>query len=281
MFQGELCRYLFFVCILVLAVLAANPNVLYTRASSVEERLALHRLSFERIPHHTLMTEWPPQNPLLIFLWVVSIFLCYFHMNQKLLSYFLSITLLISILTPVAVLLSKSPSLALLFPWRLSVVVAPLIYSIICLGIISFMPKISLRFLVLLLIFVIFFASARFHVQTNVSPLSDELSRNRYIINNVGFIPLQLEDFRLRYRLPVFVDWKSHPYAARDLVEWWRRVDFARKGDEDPSLLCKHHDGISFEWVVLVKDQPVPDCFRHYSDFETDYKVLIRKKDRD
>jgi hypothetical protein len=64
--------------------------------------------------------------------------------------------------------------------------------------------------------------------------------RNRYLEPVIAYakahgsaddtylIPLNFEDFRLAAGVPVFVDWKSHPYRDSELLEWYERVRLAR-----------------------------------------------------
>lgn len=40
--------------------------------------------------------------------------------------------------------------------------------------------------------------------------------------------PVDFEDFRISTGLPLFVDWKSHPYRDTEVIEWKSRIDIAR-----------------------------------------------------
>ena len=60
--------------------------------------------------------------------------------------------------------------------------------------------------------------------------------------------PIGLKRFRLEAE--AFVDWKSHPYRDIEVVEWYRRIEFAKRvyrevGRGDCQTLCalarRHH----------------------------------------
>ena len=42
-------------------------------------------------------------------------------------------------------------------------------------------------------------------------------------------MPIDLEWFRTETGAPIFVDWKTHPYKDREVLEWYERVNLARK----------------------------------------------------
>jgi hypothetical protein len=59
---------------------------------------------------------------------------------------------------------------------------------------------------------------------------------------NLYLIPPDMESFRLAAKVPIFVDYKSHPYKDTEVIEWFNRVviakDFyASSGDTACSIL--------------------------------------------
>lgn len=63
-----------------------------------------------------------------------------------------------------------------------------------------------------------------------------------YQSGNLYLIPPDVEWFRLAARVPIFVDFKSHPYKDTEVIEWFNRVEIAKdfyasSGDTACSIL--------------------------------------------
>ncbi len=137
---------------------------------------------------------------------------------------------------------SDSAILGMLFPWRVSVVLLPLssIILISCLMIKlkflvnrNLMPYLTFPVLSLIFLIGIYGSKANYHVFSKRMP-SEINDVYNYIDstkkkNDLFFIPIELEDFRLETGVPIFVDWKSHPYKPAELVEWYERIKIAKQ----------------------------------------------------
>jgi hypothetical protein len=141
-------------------------------------------------------------------------------------------------------LLTNSTSLALLFPWRFSVVLLPIASSILLGLLVQAIARLGGRLpstwrvwstgaLVAMTVSIIVYSIGV------VSSFSAMPSRSFYDEIATFFevepspmilVPVDgpFESFRLESGIPIFVDYKSHPYRDVDVIEWKRRVDVAR-----------------------------------------------------
>ncbi len=85
-------------------------------------------------------------------------------------------------------------------------------------------------------------------------------------------IPVDLQRFRLAAGAPIFADFKAIPYADREVLEWYRRVQLAQRWYEEqtwasPETLRElRAEGISC--VVVPANQPIesPEYREEYAD---------------
>ena len=42
-------------------------------------------------------------------------------------------------------------------------------------------------------------------------------------------VPVAMERFRLQTRVPILVDWKTHPYKDAEVIEWYQRLRVAQR----------------------------------------------------
>jgi hypothetical protein len=66
----------------------------------------------------------------------------------------------------------------------------------------------------------------------------------------IYLVPLDFEQFRIKSGRPTFVDWKSHPFKDVEVIEWKRRIEVAKKAFEGLRE-CKKIDNNEFDAVVL------------------------------
>ncbi len=84
-----------------------------------------------------------------------------------------------------------------------------------------------------------------------------------YQPGNLYLIPHDLEWFRLAAKVPIFVDFKSHPYKDVELLEWFSRVEIAKNyyissGDTACNILQE----ISSKYRIthVISKSPVSTC---------------------
>ena len=126
--------------------------------------------------------------------------------------------------------------LALSFPWRSSVFIAP-ISSIIVFS--YFLKKIQLEkaklrilsFLLIISISSFFFIKSHYIKDLNKEfkyklVLTNEIKKNFDLIDRI-LTPTDLDYIRMNSGLPVFINWKHHAFRYDQLIEWRKRVDLA------------------------------------------------------
>lgn len=214
----------------------------------------------ERIPHHALIGNWIDA-----FAWaqMVIMAMAVVIMRKSRLFPVMIMTVSACVVLTLVQLVVESPVLALLFPWRFSVVLMP-IASCICLG--WLVKAIAIRFgepspiaswsvaglLALGGVAVLVFRLGYFtneaerpllaHVQENKLPGDCYLIPTKFPIlkkespasqsktfsppvrpGNVG-IPVDFQRFRLSTGAPIYIDFKAPPYQADEVFEWKRRI---------------------------------------------------------
>ena len=278
----QFLSYLAFATTNIVITFLLNPNYLKLLSSTGEEKRALTRFAFERIPHHTLISHWKSSDLYLVGLWIVAIALAFLVIRLRWLGYFLSFALVISLGSALLVEKTRNTSLALLFPWRLSVVLAPLIFALVIGSLISRIPARGLRATLIATIVVTLPISAvsadqTLHPDTSPTQLESTWKSNKP--TGTGFIPISLESLRLELRAPIYVDWKSPPYIGRDLVEWWHRIDTARAIEKNVTMFCDLDNEKSFGWVVWPSRSAKPLCLTsNFRELDAgEYQLFIRR----
>ena len=263
------------------ALLITNPVALAATNGVAE---AQDYLSFQRIPHHTLISEWEIVSTLMI---CVIVVLGALLSKQLLHSWWLAVAMVVSLamslVAAATVQLTRSAAIASVFPWRISVILVPVAFTIILsylglrLACAVPMAQSALKAFTVLgafaaICFGVYTTSAE--MSGGDSPLVEALRAAPP--RGTGLIPIALMDVRLNARVPVFVDWKSHPYRADEFSEWARRVALSRLAEAKPETACGLVDRESLDWAVMRRGF-VPDCFSSWSQRPIgEYTLLIR-----
>ena len=232
----------------LLALLLVLPIVLYVlvkmqpaSASLLEQANAI--LVDERIPHHARISAWLSRGTWLKLAIVVAGILVA-RRNRRL---FLVLALCAAISAGLSLLqwVSGSNGFALLFPWRLSSWLVPACTAILLgeltrlmIGALQALPPrtatpATAGAMALALGIIVFTSTEGLQKTINgtFSSERDLLAQHAAGQGNAGqtyLIPLHYYSFRLAAGLPVFVDWKSHPFRDVELLEWHERVRLAR-----------------------------------------------------
>jgi hypothetical protein len=168
-------------------------------------------------------------------------------------------------------------TLALLFPWRISVILVPL-SSVLLLAagmqwiagrihrvpdfVARAAPAACLAAISLLLIAGIArIPLDRTAADSNSAAPMMKAIRTRSAVGEVYFIPPKMDSFRIETGMPVFVDLKSSPYRDLDVVEWYRRLllvnDFYRPETDRcaQALWLARQEGVHL-FVISIPDLP-------------------------
>jgi hypothetical protein len=260
--------------ILVLPTLLASYTV-FASASLETARAAQQILVDFRIPHHAVVSQWFDLTA------VVKIaFLCaalVLVRRTKLYPVLLIPAAAVGLLTLAQILLD-SDSLALLFPWRISTFLVPLSTAIILAACVQRITEVrwarseqgqkALLIASLLMIGCALLVGAiRFAVDLDrraseaEQPLLAYVSANR-APGDLYLIPLKMQDFRLETGAPALVDFKSIPYKAEEVLEWYRRVKLVHglERGSDCAILSRIAAEYPLTHVIIESDQKLAGC---------------------
>jgi len=244
----RLLRYALFFGILILPVVLYSLT--FVLGVSPEVREQGQRILFQmRIPHHADPAAWFNVSSIFqLLLMLGGLVLA----RQKGLRWMLGIPLLLGALLTITVLFTRNPGLALIFPWRVSVVLLPLSVTILLSHLVKWIPSETEQPNRALFIWILpSLATALIAVTLLVGwvRISLDWQRKRsqperplmaFVAHqkqpqDVYLIPLKMQDFRLASGAPIFVDFKSTPYHPLEVIEWYRRYQLADEFYRSPS----------------------------------------------
>jgi hypothetical protein len=205
---------------------------LYARASDILIRL--------RLPHHAIPAKWLDvtvalQAVLLVAAIVVA--------RRSPLAVILSAGGLFVVAATALQMLTGDPTLALLFPWRLSTVLVPVSTACVAaaaagvsLDLLASRPRLKSLLLAGSLAAVVLAASAgvfRFGQELETQRRDPAAAMMEFVAATVApgqiyLVDPKLQDFRLRTGAPIVVDAKAIPYRDAEVAAWFDRLKVAR-----------------------------------------------------
>ncbi len=241
------------------------PVVVYTlwRFSPFDRHSdeALHLLANVRIPHHCLPSRWFDVVAAVQLAWIV-LGLCFVWRTTF--GRALVIAALGGSLLTGLQLVVRSDSLALAFPWRISVLLVPLATAIITAKLLAYAPppkcaeRVAGAVLLALVAGGVVVTACGLgyhtvderelyaHIRATAEPDHvyliptdfPKVGSGRGAVSNTfkpaprakegtNQIPVDLQRFRLATGARLYVDFKSVPYGAAEVKEWHRRMEFA------------------------------------------------------
>jgi hypothetical protein len=266
----------------IVTFLAVLPCIIYavTNFSSTTTDIfksAQNILANYRIPHHAIIRNWLDTNSVFqLLIIVVSIFLV---KNSKLF-YILLISFFCSVFLTVFQALSQNLSLALLFPWRISVILVPLGSAIILAKIVTLLSfninkqilkhRSFFKAIVIIITLLFGYYGIKNTIETFRAPRiglspSVQFAKNSFQFNHLYLIPPENMFFRLAAEVPVFVDFKSHPYKDSEIIEWHKRIEianqlYASEGTNTCEQLIKTVDEYTITHIVWPANSEVENC---------------------
>jgi hypothetical protein len=265
------------------ALALVSPVLLYVytsfgAASSMETAARARQILVEfRIPHHALVSDWLNLT-VLAQVMIVSAALVVVRRTRLFPIMLISAGLAVA-LTLVQVIL-KSNALALLFPWRISVILVPLSSSILAAFLVSRLfdrveslsaaAQNAILITSMAGIIVLMLAGAtRFRLDLERKENDPANAMLQFVgahkqSGQVYLIPTKLQDFRLETGAPAYVDFKSIPYAQGEVLEWYRRVRLANRFYREKKDACEMLRSFAQEeaitHVVLEDGSPAALC---------------------
>ncbi len=267
-----------FTLLFTLPVLWHNQTAL-SATSPEASQAALDIIVHQRIPHHAVPAAfWNTTANLQMAIMVVGLILSYRH--RRLFYIMLSLFsggLLLSLLQ----VITGSDSLALMAPWRVSVLLLPLstalIIAFIVSGVIDLFSMNDPRFLMLFLPLGLYVVFINVGGGLNLQDMYGSGRRERRLVQMMDIVrenkqPGDLymipptdnyfDDFRLYTGAPTFINWKSHPYKDVEVLEWYDRVlrtdEFYKSGGAEK---CSQLQALVDEYAithVVFKSKEIP-----------------------
>ncbi len=285
--------------ILVLPVLWYNQVYLSPTSPEISER-ALSILVNERIPHHALPKVWMNSYAYI----QIGLMLIGLVLARKSRLFPIMATLFVggAIFTLVQVI-TASNSLAMLAPWRVSVLLVPLSVTLILASLVNLgidrlgLGRLPYAWVVIPLTLWVSFVAVRnglkiqemnnrsFRVQ-RLEKLMDFVKETK-APGQVYLVPPKeplFDDFRLYTGAPIFINWKSHPYKDSEVLEWYNRVERADAFYDAANLAqkCDLLQGLIRDYpithvVIKSKEIHLPCAFTReifHSEQYTLYEIL-------
>jgi Domain of unknown function (DUF6798) len=265
----------------IASLLLVSPALIYTVQifSEPSRKLAQEALDILvnfRNPQHALVSAWLNWTVLvqalvlLAGLWIIR--------KTQLFPILLIVTLGVLILT-ILQISTANEWLALIFPWRVSVLLVPMGTTILIAWCVTkFMDRTKdlnkqerLANVVTLLVITGLMAIGvlRFQIESTRKLSDPALPMMNYVAahkspGDIYMIPSKMENFRLATGAPILVDFKSAPDRDADVMEWYQRLQWVSwfyQSDQNP---CKLLDQIAAQYgvthVVTVREYRPTQC---------------------
>jgi hypothetical protein len=207
----------------------SNP-ILYAEAQ--------HVLVYFRIPPHALVADWLDWT---VAVQVAFVLAALVILRRKRLFPIYGILAGCAVLLTLIQVVTGSNTLALLFPWRISIILVPLGVSVLLAALVTrlmdaWQPgRRASRWLRLLSVFAISVLMAigviRFQIEhadqlaNPANPMMNYVATHKSP-GDIYLIPSKLENFRLVTGEPVLADFDSIPYRDADVMEWYQRMQW-------------------------------------------------------
>lgn len=251
-----------------------------------------------RLPHHALVREWFDVTVLVKLAWVV---LGLALARRDRIFPVLAWLLVASFALTLVQVTTGNYSLALLFPWRASVLIVPMATAVISAWAARHMaarletscPRLATRTPALSAVVVLACAAAgtvRFGVEVEQQRQDPARSMLAFVERSrasgqVYLIPPRLQEFRLATGAPALVDFKSIPYRDVDVLGWYQRLRLAqwfyrdRVEDVDCALLQTARREYGVSHVVLDQDLLSLQCPGLKETYRDPFFVVARLED--
>ena len=201
-----------------------------------------------RIPFHAVISRW---LDLRVAVKLAIILTALFLVRKTRLFLVLLVPFIIAVVLTIVQALSKSNTLALIFPWRISTFLVPLsmaaLLAITVTALFNRFPswengatKWVLAVSGVLIGLVVLIGIVRTVIDFQRQADAPDRPVMAYVAAHLlpdqfYMIPLEMQDFRLATGSPIYVEFKSIPYQDRDVLEWDRRIQttdmFYKKAD--------------------------------------------------
>ncbi len=251
---------------------------------------AQHIMVWFRLPHHALPLRW---LDITVIMKLGLIFLAVYLVRRQRLFWIISLPLSLGILGTLVQMISGSEALALLFPWRVSTWLMPMSLALVVgWGLDRFFSKYAVfvhthqRFIFILIIVAVIIAVTLGMVRFKIEMAQKEASPEQGLFSFVRaslqagqtyLIPVKMLDFRLETGAPAFIDFKTPPYKATEVLEWYRRIQLAQRFYRSPScdLLLRFVKREGVTHVILPAKSNLSCSFSEAIYTDAHYQALV------
>jgi hypothetical protein len=225
----------------VTALLAVIPVLAYTAYLNTDPspqiaQKALDILVNFRNPYHAIITSW--LNWTVFVQALVLLAGLFIARKTRLFPILVIVTLGMLILTAIQAV-TRNEWLALIFPWRVSVLLVPLGTTLVVAFAVTKLMDVlekegkpdrlvaaSSLFLMLLLVAI---GVIRFQIESSRQAADPALPMMEYVTahkspTDVYMVPAKMINFRLVTGAPIYIDFNTTPDRDRDVLEWYRRL---------------------------------------------------------
>lgn len=193
-----------------------------------------------RIPHHAKPEIWINKKDVVK---IILIFAVILIIRKEKLFFTLAFLFMGGVILTTFQLLLNNNTLALLFPWRVSVVLAPISAAILLgkavqIGTDKFRDISPGRISILnyvyggIILVAFVWGIKAWYGNLNSAGEKETVAMMDHVKaiqrdKNLYLIPIELREFRLYTGVPVLADFKSHPYKDKEVLEWYSRIKLA------------------------------------------------------
>lgn len=273
--------------LLVSPILFYTIDTLMPLSDQAKDILYIYRIRHHADPHFWSLSRTALKIVFMLLAFVIL-------KDERPLFILYGVLLTFSLVFTLIQIVTGSKDIALTFPWRVSVILFPLAVGLISAQLLrlllSFLKKkamnvkatkVGLYVLIGLLAGGGCVISAeKFNKRRKFDTSMQEIISQMNLPQHKNFsilIPTKLEDFRLSTGLPVYVDYKSHPYQSDELEEWYERVQMNERfynhqmnEGEIANFFKKHH----IFYILTYAENGLPES-RYYKQEYTNQKYIL------
>ena len=277
--------------VLVLPALLYTTYAFWPTSPEINQQANNLLINF-RIPHHTIVTEWLDWT---VAVQVGLILVTLYLTRRTTLFPILAILFTSSLLLTIVQVISQNDTLALLYPWRVSVLLVPISVSILLAFLTTRLAVLretrSVRFERAVTVFsfaiiigLIGIGWVRFQIESGLLMKAESYPVMMYVAahhspDDAYIIPPKLRDFRLVTGVPIYIDAYSIPYHDVDFLEWYRRVEqvnaFYRKAKRSCDDVANFMKLTESTHLILPTDKVAKTCLNKSEVIYQDDHYLV------
>lgn len=260
-----------------------------------------------RIPHHALVSQWFDATVLVKLVLVAIAIILVFRsghlpadqgtsQSARRLGWVLLATSLLAATLTLVQIATRSNALALLFPWRISILVVPISTALLLAFLVErlshwlamrapHLERLVSLLSTIALFLVVLVGGIRFMLDLQRKAGAPERQIESFVYkhktqDDLYLTPVKMQDFRLETGAPAFVDFKSIPYKDTDVLEWYRRERLGDRfyANRDCALLDELVSDEGITHIVLEAESQQPNCSGFEAIYQDEQYILWETK---